>query len=144
VLFLVTFDRIIEKPLTLSNGFTLPKGARVAVPAGPISLDDSVWKDAETFDGFRFANIRQSSPSLANTHQFVTTGPNAMHFGHGRYACPGRFFAGNEIKIIMALMLLKYDIKLENEEKGRPVNSPFGSMISPDVNAGIMLKVRKS
>ncbi|KAK2753894.1 hypothetical protein FQN54_007253 [Arachnomyces sp. PD_36] len=141
---MVTFDRIIEQPLTLSNGFTLPKGARIAVPAGPISLDDSVWEDATRFDGFRFAKIRQSSPALASTHQFVTTGPNAMHFGHGRHACPGRFFASNEIKIIMTLIVLKYDIKLEDEEKGRPANAPFGSMISPDVNAGIMLKVRGS
>ncbi|PGG99976.1 hypothetical protein AJ79_08338 [Helicocarpus griseus UAMH5409] len=141
---MITFDRVIEQPLTLSNGFTLPKGARLAVPAGPISLDDSVWKDAEKFDGFRFAKLRQSSANLSTSYQFVTTGPNAMHFGHGRHACPGRFFAANEIKIIMALMLLKYDIKLENEEKGRPANKTFGSMISPDVEAGIMLKVRQA
>lgn len=136
----VTFDRTVRQPLTLSNGFTLPVGARIAVAAGAISLDEAVWKDSSTFDGFRFAKIRLSSPELANAHQFVTTSPSAMHFGHGRHACPGRFLAGSEIKIIMALMLLKYDIKLEDGSKGRPPNSAFGSMVQADVGATILLK----
>lgn len=30
----------------------------------------------------------------------VTTSPNHLAFGHGKHACPGRFFAATEIKII--------------------------------------------
>ena len=35
-----------------------------------------------------------------------------MSFGFGRHACPGRFFAANEIKLILARLLLDYDIRM--------------------------------
>jgi len=34
-----------------------------------------------------------------------------MAFGYGEHACPGRFFASNEIKIALIHLLLKYDWK---------------------------------
>lgn len=35
-----------------------------------------------------------------------------MSFGFGRHACPGRFFAANEIKLILARLLLDYDLRM--------------------------------
>lgn len=34
-----------------------------------------------------------------------------MPFGYGKHACPGRFFAANEIKVIVINLLRKYDIE---------------------------------
>lgn len=34
-------------------------------------------------------------------------------FGYGKHACPGRFFAGNELKLILVKMLEKYEIGLK-------------------------------
>lgn len=43
--------------------------------------------------------------------------------GHGRHACPGRFFASVEIKIILIGLLQNYDIKLcDDYREGRPLN----------------------
>ncbi|KAK1499410.1 ent-kaurene oxidase [Colletotrichum cuscutae] len=35
-----------------------------------------------------------------------------MAFGFGRHACPGRFFAATEIKMLIARLLLEYDIRM--------------------------------
>ncbi|RYP88811.1 hypothetical protein DL769_000225 [Monosporascus sp. CRB-8-3] len=45
-------------------------------------------------------------------YQFVSVTKESMSFGLGRHACPGRFFAANEIKLILARILLEYDIKM--------------------------------
>jgi len=37
-------------------------------------------------------------------------------FGEGLHACPGRFFAINEVKIALCHMLLKYDWRLIDGE----------------------------
>lgn len=44
-----------------------------------------------------------------------------MHFGHGRYACPGRFFASNIMKIILTELLMRYEFKFV-EGQTRPEN----------------------
>ena len=34
-----------------------------------------------------------------------------MGFGYGEHACPGRFFASNEMKVALSFLLLNYDWK---------------------------------
>jgi cytochrome P450 len=51
-------------------------------------------------------------------------------FGFGRHACPGRFFAANEIKMIIANFVLAYDMKLPDGVTERYSNLPFGSSVS--------------
>lgn len=51
------------------------------------------------------------------------TADNLISPGHGRHACPGRFFASAEIKIILIGLLQNYDIKLcDDYREGRPLN----------------------
>ncbi|KAK2059529.1 cytochrome P450 [Colletotrichum caudatum] len=44
--------------------------------------------------------------------QLVSRSPQHLGFGHGPHACPGRFFAANEITVALAHLLMKYDWKL--------------------------------
>ena len=88
----------------------LPKGTHIAMASAPILLDDKVTPNPLEFDPLR-AYRKRLEPSEATRHQFATTDKDHLHFGHGKYSCPGRFFASNEIKIILAYFFLKYDIK---------------------------------
>ncbi|KIL65473.1 hypothetical protein M378DRAFT_162099 [Amanita muscaria Koide BX008] len=45
-------------------------------------------------------------------HQFVSLSVDYVLFGHGRRACPGRFFVANERKVMLSHVLLNYDIKM--------------------------------
>ena len=65
-----------------------------------------------------------------------------MTFGHGKFACPGRFFASNESKIILATLLLRYDIKLEHGENTRPQNMFFADACFPDPAIKVLFKKR--
>jgi hypothetical protein len=47
------------------------------------------------------------------------TSPDNINFGHGRHACPGRFFAAGMVKIILMEILRRYDVALGPNGEGR-------------------------
>ena len=141
----VTFDREITnaKGFTLSNGLHLPQGTHYAMAASLIARNTSPWQEPEEFDGFRAAKLR-ANPADAHKYQFVGTNPyHSMAFSHGKHACPGRFFAANEIKVITAYMIMNFDIKAAKGMEGkRPESIPFGHNLSPDPTVEILIKRR--
>lgn len=116
--FIVSFKRIVKEQLTLSDGLVLPKGAYICVVNTP-----SIGREADRFDGFRYSKMREDSASMTR-HQYSSTDRDHITFGHGRFACPGRFAAALEIKLVLATMLARYDFKFE-DGRGRPPNLQF-------------------
>ena len=72
--------------------------------------DQSIYPEPTKFDVARFLHLR-NQPGNENKHQFVTTTSTHMGFGHGQHACPGRFFASNEIKIALCFLLVRYEFR---------------------------------
>lgn len=136
----ISFQRKAAKSITLSDGTHIPKGAYFFAPSEAISHDPTVYENPDEFDGWRFYNMRQTS-SEENKWQFVTVGSTQMHFGGGRHACPGRWFASHEIKLIVASLIMKFDLKTV-DGVGRPKNIMFQQQVSPDPMADILLKSR--
>ncbi|KAI1778215.1 ent-kaurene oxidase [Hypoxylon cercidicola] len=108
----------------------LPQGSMLAIPIEAIHQDNDIYPEARRFDAFRFARSSGvtdilSSATFAdsaekaekadaepNNHRSTVTLDNAfLGFGFGKHACPGRFFALNELKIFMAHLLLNYDVQ---------------------------------
>ena len=56
---------------------------------------------------------------------------------------PGRFFAANELKAMLAYIVLNFDIKLEGDGK-RPENIHWGPAVIPDLNARVLFRKRKA
>ncbi|KAI9431119.1 cytochrome P450 [Lactarius indigo] len=83
-------------------------------PLSAIHTDEEIYSEPDEFDGFRFARLRESSEGLmASRYQAGVTSPTHLSFGHGRHACPGRFFAATELKVMLARIVVTYDFKLE-------------------------------
>lgn len=110
-----SMNRYMEQKVTLSDGTVLPKGSRLMVAAN--FMDPEVYREPEKFDAERFVKKRQES-GQENAWQLATTSSEYTLFGHGHHACPGRFFAINELKILLCHLLLKYEWRF-NPEKGR-------------------------
>ncbi|KAF8491193.1 cytochrome P450 [Russula emetica] len=134
--------RLALRPLTLSNGMTIPAGIIVAIPASAAQRDERVYSNPDEFDGFRFAKLRESEgDTTTSRHQAVSTSNEHFPFGLGRHTCPGRFLAANEIKTLLAYMLTTYDIKLE-EGKEIPSDVCIASSRFPR-NANVMFRARQ-
>lgn len=137
-----SFQRKVLKSFTLSNGQVIPKGRIIEISAGSVSKDSEFFENPETFDALRFYNIREAKqqPEVARSgrspaeivanSQFLSVGTSSLAFGYGRHACPGRFFAANEIKMIMATALLHYEIRMPDGVEGRYENLVMGSQVS--------------
>ncbi|PVH90260.1 cytochrome P450, partial [Periconia macrospinosa] len=141
-LFTVTFGRVVSKDLPLHDGVVIPAGNIIGVPSHAIANDPSVCKDPEHFDGFRWIMPEDSNPDTPSLPSFVTTNPHNLAWGYGKHACSGRFFANFEIKMVMAHILMNYDMKFEEGRVERPKNIPFELQNAPDPSIKVLLKRR--
>jgi cytochrome P450 len=140
-----SFARKVLKPFNLSSGEHIPKGVVIEVPAHAIARDPSVFANPDDFDGLRFYNLRQEAREkgeieAAAQNQFVSVSQSSLTFGYGRHACPGRFLAANEIKMIVATAVMMFDMQLEEGAEGRYRNFEFGGTSVPDPSKTLRFK----
>ncbi|KAI0059479.1 cytochrome P450 [Artomyces pyxidatus] len=137
---LLSLMRIALQPFTFSNGVTVPAGTRVATAAAATHHDCSHYARADSFEGFRFAELAQDNDGV--TQQMVSTHPDYLPFGHGRHVCPGRFFAANELKAMLAHVVVTYDVKFE-DGTGLPPNMYLAEAIIPG-KADVLFRKRRA
>ena len=104
-----------------------------------INHSPEYYPDPEDFKGFRFSDLRKF-PGNAGKFQFVGTSTENLNWGYGNHACPGRHFAGAEIKLCLSYILSNYDVKLSDE--GRPDNMIFGVLVVPSPFGKLLFKSR--
>ncbi|KAF8555102.1 cytochrome P450 [Imleria badia] len=136
----VSLLRKASKDFTFSDGTFVPKGTTIVAAARSVHRDEAVYERALTFDPFRFAHMREGDGEGVK-HQYVSTSPEYIPFGHGRHACPGRFFAATMLKTMLAHVVVMYDVKLEDNGT-RPQALHFGTWVVPDPNAKVMFRRR--
>ncbi|KAF8893357.1 cytochrome P450 [Infundibulicybe gibba] len=127
----------------LDNGLSVPPGYRIAIDMKAVHFNAEAYPDPEKFDAFRFSKLRALEESDTK-YGFATVDNNYLPFGAGRHACAGRFFAAMELKIMLAHILLKYDIAFLPGMVGRPQNIVFNGAIVPDPKAHLIFSKRES
>jgi cytochrome P450 len=125
------FRRVATADITLPNGDILKKGDKIIGNMSHMWASDT-YDNALEFDPYRFVKMRQTGDD--KKAHLVSTSSDHLGFGHGFHACPGRFFAANEIKILLCHLLLKYDWKLPEGFKPRPCHSGFKLVGDPSTN----------
>lgn len=105
--------------------------------------DEAIYPNSSEYDGYRFYNKRQE-PGNEHKFQLVTTTRQHFAFGHGVHACPGRFFAANESKILLIHLLLKYDWRFKEEaDCARPKNLEVGTESITDPTVELLFRSRE-
>ncbi|OJD28723.1 cytochrome p450 [Diplodia corticola] len=137
---LVSVNRKVLEPITLSNGQRLPVGTSIAFPADAINRDPELWERPADFDGFRFARLR-TEPGSENSFQFVSSNASGISFGHGKAACPGRWFAATELKVMLARLLPDFDFALAEGGDG-PLHAFVDVLGAPDPTRQIRVRRR--
>lgn len=130
--------RMATSDFQLSDGMKINRGTSMMVSCHSM-WDPAIYSDPHTFDPYRFLKLREV-PGWESSFQLVSPSPAHMGFGLGNQACPGRFFAANEVKIALSHMLLRYDFKLREGVKPRVRQS--GTSLSADAEAEIAIRRR--
>ncbi|KAF1358947.1 cytochrome P450, partial [Lizonia empirigonia] len=140
-LAMTSFSRRVLKGITPSNGQYIPPGCIIEVPSHAIYSDSTYYPESDKFDGFRHYKLRRGGGTIDHArNQFVTTNEQNIGFGYGRHVCPGRFFAAHEIKIIVAKMILDYDVKMPNGLTERYAQIENGRDFMPDPTKTLLFK----
>ncbi|KAJ2988913.1 hypothetical protein NUW58_g312 [Xylaria curta] len=121
--------RSVEADTVLSDGTVVKKGSRIHIDTHRM-VDPHVYESPEEWKGNRFLEMR-SQPGKENLAQLVTTNVDHFGFGHGLHACPGRFFAANELKISLCHLLIKYDWELAPETDTNVMRVGFSQRANP-------------
>lgn len=108
-----------------------------------MAFDPEVVPDPDSFDVLRSYNLRKAAEGAEGAaNQFVTTSPLNLMWGYGRHACPGRFFAANEAKMIVSRAILDYEFRNVDGQEGRYPNMDFGLQSIPDPTKQLLFKRR--
>lgn len=91
--------------LTLTNGTVIKPGQRVMVNAWMNHHNESTPKSATVdnwgWDPYRFVGQDTQATKISENYIF---------FGLGKHACPGRFFAVQEAKVLISTLLRNYKL----------------------------------
>ncbi|KAK0494674.1 cytochrome P450 [Armillaria luteobubalina] len=108
----VSMARFVRKDFVFSDGTVVPAGNHIAVAAESIHMDKEKYDDPLEFKPWRFHDMRKEDGE-SDRHQMISLDFDYVVFGNGRPACPGRFFAVNELKILMSHVLVNFDVKMD-------------------------------
>ncbi|KAF5666421.1 ent-kaurene oxidase [Fusarium circinatum] len=108
---LFALPRRVNSPgITLDNDIYVPSGVHIEVPMHSIHMDEAFYTDAGTFKPFRFVDETSGSRSA------VTLDESFLGFGYGKNACPGRFLGSHVMMVVLAYLVMNYDVDFGDEE----------------------------
>lgn len=109
-------NRILTQPYAFKcSSTTLPPHCMTSGASAAIATDPSMFADSNTFDGSRYRRMRADHKESESSLLMGMSTIDSLGFGLGNQACPGRFFAVNTMKLLMAKMLTQYELLLEKD-----------------------------
>ncbi|KAK4224319.1 ent-kaurene oxidase [Podospora fimiseda] len=125
---------VAEEGIVTTSGVRIPKDCQIAVPSHVVLHDEGIYEGAGEFKPFRFVEERLDEKVeyvKRAGKAWATTSNEFLGFGQGRNACPGRFFAATEVRLV------------EGVGKGKPEVKWFAHATVPDLKACIRVKRRE-
>ncbi|XP_032765672.1 cytochrome P450 4F6-like [Rattus rattus] len=102
-------SRCCTQDVVLPDGRVIPKGNDCIISIFGVHHNPSVWPDPEVYDPFRFDS---ENPQKRSPLAFIP-------FSAGPRNCIGQTFAMNEMKVAVALTLLRFRLQPDDKEPRR-------------------------
>lgn len=117
---------------------TAPRGTWLAVAVGAVQRDEAVWGEAAgEFRPWRFVAGEGRGPGGCSS-KLTSASETFLSWSLGRHVCPGRFFAAGVMRMVLAEVVMGYDVKVLEK---RPEDVEIGSFLAPP--EGVVIEVRR-
>lgn len=124
--------------IRLPDGTSIAKGTWIGVPAQAVHLDERFYDNPLSYDPFRFAREQEKlGKEKADATQPSDT---FLGFSYGRHACPGRWFAEQFLKLLLAYVAVHYEVEPLAQ---RPERTVFGDVNVPSLTTSLRVRRRK-
>lgn len=140
--------RVQSDDLETPGGHHLPRGTVVTFFSGPVHRDAEHYADPLKYDPWRFSRQREKDGGAgagvgAEGLSLVSLSSAFYSFGRGRHACSGRALVDYELKMIIAYLVLNYDLRLPDKCGGcRPRNAWAAEVQFPPEGQTILVRRR--
>jgi len=140
--------RLAQQPVTLHDGLKIATGTKIVFPAQGIHFDPANYTAPRAFQPWRFAGTgpcdceAEGVPKDVGRLKAEAVDETYLPFGYGKQACPGRFFALKVVKLIVARLILEYDIKPAGSLPASPSTGTMEGFFLPTKKMEIHLKNR--
>jgi cytochrome P450 len=113
-----------------------------------MAMDSEFYENPGRFSVSRFCgvSISRTAPTPENPQtsvNYVGTENGNIHWGHGRFTCPGRWYASAVMKIVLAQIITKYDVKFPEDQNERLPNVYLDLIVEPNSKQTVLLKLRR-
>ncbi|XP_075840344.1 cytochrome P450 4F6-like isoform X3 [Microtus pennsylvanicus] len=105
----ISISRCCTQDIVLPDGRVIPKGNDCIISIFGVHHNPSVWTDPEIYDPFRFD---PENPQKRSPLAFIP-------FSAGPRNCIGQTFAMSEMKVALALTLLRFRLRPDDKEPRR-------------------------
>ncbi|KAJ3580533.1 hypothetical protein NPX13_g41 [Xylaria arbuscula] len=143
---LLSFNRKVKQPITLSSGTKIPAGTFISTPAYWAARDPNAFPPTgDGFEPWRWSDLREEAEQKGHSsipYLASTPSPHNLHWGYGRNACPGRFMAAVEVKLIIAWIIWNFDVSWPLGQTKRPENLFIDERVLPDPTQHIRFRRR--
>ncbi|KAG7092729.1 hypothetical protein E1B28_009058 [Marasmius oreades] len=144
--FSISVQRKPLKDFVFTNGIVVPAGTIIVASPRAIHFNESNYPNPSEFDAFRSYRLREAEgetkgKNMSYKHHMATPDSSYLTFGVGKHACPGRFFAVTELKLLMSHTLMYYDFKFSDGADG-PKRNEFGGRLNLDETTKLMFRKR--
>ncbi|KAL3450048.1 cytochrome P450 [Aspergillus insuetus] len=124
------------------DNLVFPRGSTIVFPTQCIQLDPNIYPDPDKFDYLRFHRMKEHTQSTDARTGRTIPHHDWLSFGHGRQACPGRFYSIRLLKTILGEMMLRYDIRYAGGDRPRPPSIDVEPILAPDTTVELEFRVR--
>ncbi|CAJ1073159.1 -hydroxycholesterol 7-alpha-hydroxylase isoform X3 [Xyrichtys novacula] len=122
--------RVVQEDFSLrlnaERSVKVRKGDFIALYPQSMHMDPEIYENPQTFQLDRYIQDGKEKTDFYKDGQRLKY--YLMPFGSGSSMCPGRYFAINEIKQFLCLMLLYFDLQLEAGQKRATLDSSRAGM----------------
>jgi ent-kaurene oxidase len=143
---IVSFQRLVIAPIRLSNGYTIQPGTHICAASDARSRDPALYEEPLAFRPLRFysppGTRSDDAGEIDAANLFSSVAAGDSWFGAGRQACPGRWYASAQIKLVLCILLIDYEFKFPEGQTERPKNWVKDEKTGPDMEQMILIKRR--